>query len=83
MKMRVVVDGSDHARRVIAAVAKLAPRIIGGPHERVLADARAEARADGLNTLGTHGRGALGTLFLGLVAQRVLHGTRLPLLLVH
>jgi len=142
MKMLVAVDGSDHARRAIATVAKLAPQIIGGvqvvllhvgvpmvyygelppydmgaleetqreQRERVLADALAEARAGGLNQLstqsavgepaaeilrvaveqgvdqivmGTHGRGALGTLFIGSVAQRVLHGAKLPVLLVH
>lgn len=142
MKMLVAVDGSDHARRAIATVAKLAPQIIGGvqvvllhvgapmvyygelppfdmgaleesqraQRERVLADALAEARAGGLNLLstqsaigepaaeilrvaaeqgvdqivmGTHGRGALGTLFIGSVAQRVLHGAKLPVLLVH
>ncbi len=33
--------------------------------------------------MGTHGRGAIGTLFLGSVAQRVLHGATVPVLLVH
>ncbi len=142
MKMLVAVDGSEHARRAIGTVAKLAPQIIGGvqvvllhvgvpmvyygelpPYdmgaleeaqrehrERVLADALAEARAGGLSELstqsaigepaaeilrvaaeqgvdqivmGTHGRGALGTLFIGSVAQRVLHGAQRPVLLVH
>ena len=32
--------------------------------------------------MGTHGRGPLGTLFLGSVAQRVLHLVDLPVLLV-
>lgn len=32
--------------------------------------------------MGTHGRGQLGTLFLGSVAQRVLHGATVPVLLV-
>jgi nucleotide-binding universal stress UspA family protein len=32
--------------------------------------------------MGTHGRGALGSLFLGSVAQRVIHLTSLPVLLV-
>lgn len=31
--------------------------------------------------MGTHGRDAPGTLFLGSVAQRVLHGAKAPLLL--
>lgn len=32
--------------------------------------------------LGTHGRGAMGSLFLGSVAQRVAHLSSLPVLLV-
>jgi nucleotide-binding universal stress UspA family protein len=142
MKLLVAVDGSEHARRAIGTVAKLAPKLkdgvsvvllhVGEPlvfygelppydmgaieeaqreqRERVLAEARADARAGGLGdvhtlsavgepaaeilrvaaeqgvdqiVMGTHGRGALGTLFLGSVAQRVLHGARQPVLLVH
>lgn len=32
--------------------------------------------------LGTHGRGAVGNLFLGSVAQRVVHMAPVPVLLV-
>jgi len=32
--------------------------------------------------MGTHGRGAMGNLFLGSVAQRVIHLAKLPVLLV-
>jgi nucleotide-binding universal stress UspA family protein len=32
--------------------------------------------------MGTHGRSAAGSLFLGSVAQRVLHLSALPVLLV-
>lgn len=142
MKMLVAVDGSAHSRRAIDAVARLAPKIVGGvrvvllnvgeapryygdlppfdaepleraqrqQQERLLGEALADARAGGLGdvstqsaigepaaeilrvaaehavdqiVMGTHGRGALGTLFLGSVAQRVLHGATVPVLLVH
>jgi nucleotide-binding universal stress UspA family protein len=32
--------------------------------------------------MGTHGKGAIGTLFLGSVAQRVVHLSKVPVLLV-
>jgi nucleotide-binding universal stress UspA family protein len=32
--------------------------------------------------MGTHGRGAVGSLLLGSVAQRVVHGAKVPVLLV-
>lgn len=32
--------------------------------------------------MGTHGRGALGSLFIGSVAQRVVHLSKVPVLLV-
>jgi nucleotide-binding universal stress UspA family protein len=54
---------------------------IGEPAAEILRVA-AEQGVDQI-VMGTHGRGALGTLFLGSVAQRVLHGAKLPVLLVH
>jgi nucleotide-binding universal stress UspA family protein len=42
----------------------------------------AEERGVDQIVMGTHGKGALGTLFLGSVAQRVVHLTKLPVLLV-
>ena len=41
----------------------------------------AELGADQI-VLGTHGRGALGSLFMGSVAQRVVHLSAVPVLLV-
>ena len=140
MKMLIAVDGSDHARRAIEAVARLAAQAqavevlllnVGDAmvyygelppfdyeaieraqrqhQEQLLEQAMAQARASGLEkvstqsavgapareivrvaeergvdqiVMGTHGRGAMGTLFLGSVAQRVVHLAKVPVLLV-
>jgi nucleotide-binding universal stress UspA family protein len=42
----------------------------------------AEERGVDQIVMGTHGRGAVGSLFLGSVAQRVVHLTKVPVLLV-
>ena len=42
----------------------------------------AEERGVDQIVMGTHGRGAVGTLFLGSVAQRVVHQAKVPVLLV-
>jgi nucleotide-binding universal stress UspA family protein len=42
----------------------------------------AEERGVDQIVMGTHGRGAVGTLFLGSVAQRVVHQSKVPVLLV-
>ena len=55
-----------------AAVGYIAPEII-----RV-----AQAGDFDQIVMGTHGRGAVGSLFLGSVAQRVVHLSTLPVLLV-
>lgn len=140
LKMLIAVDGSDHARRAVEAVARLAAqmpavevvllnvadaavyygelppfdyesieRMRRQHQERVLEEALAHARGCGLQALstqsavgmaaseivrvaeqravdqivmGTHGKGALGSLFLGSVAQRVVHLAKVPVLLV-
>jgi len=140
MKKLIAVDGSEHARRAIEAVARLAKQmqsvevvllnvadamVFYGElppfdfeaveraqrqhQEQLLAEAVAQARASGLQNvlsqsavglaaqeilrvadergveqivMGTHGRGAVGSLLLGSVAQRVVHQAKVPVLLV-
>jgi len=140
MKMLIAVDGSEHARRAIEAVARLAKQmqsvevvllnvadamVFYGElppfdleaveraqryhQEKLLAEAEAQARACGLQNvisqsavglaaqeilrvadergveqivMGTHGRGVVGSLLLGSVAQRVVHQAKVPVLLV-
>jgi nucleotide-binding universal stress UspA family protein len=53
---------------------------IGEPASEILRVA-AEHGVDQI-VMGTHGRGAIATLLIGSVAQRVLHEARVPVLLV-
>ncbi len=140
LKFLIAVDDSDHSRRAVEAVARLAPQTKGlevvlinvreSPlyygelppydyesidrlHRRrqdtLLESALAQARQCGLEqvtteaamgspaneivsaadqrtvdqiVIGTHGRGPVGTMFIGSVAQRVVHLSRIPVLLV-
>jgi nucleotide-binding universal stress UspA family protein len=139
-KVLIAVDGSEHARNAIEAVARFArggvspdvtlvnvrgwPVLLGEVavsgleqieeaekrfQERLLAQAQEQAKAAGLTVrstvaavgeaageivrvagenkadqivLGTRGMGALGSFFLGSVAQRVVHLAAVPVLLV-
>jgi nucleotide-binding universal stress UspA family protein len=53
----------------------------GGPGTEILN--AADERQASLIAMATHGRGGLGRLLLGSVAQRVLNRARVPLLLIH
>ncbi len=52
----------------------------GAPADAIVRVAK-ECAADQI-VMGTHGRGALGSLFIGSVAQRVVHLASVPVLLV-
>ena len=77
---RVLADALADARAAgLGEAATLSA--VGEPAAEILRVA-AEQGVDQI-VMGTHGRGALGTLFIGSVAQRVLHGAKVPVLLVH
>jgi nucleotide-binding universal stress UspA family protein len=52
-----------------------------GPLAQTIADYAAEQACDSI-VMGTHGRGGLTDLFLGSVASKVVHLTRLPVTLI-
>lgn len=55
--------------------------VLEGPIGRTIAE-HAERRGCDAIVMGRHGESALGDLLMGSVAQRVLHASRLPVLLV-
>ena len=56
-------------------------RVFQGPVAQGITSAAADARAD-LIVIGTHGRGRLGRLLLGSVAERVVRISKIPVLCV-
>lgn len=61
----------------LAVTGKMA--LVGEPASEIVRAAE-ECGADQI-AMGTHGRGALGNLFIGSVAQRVVHLSKVPVLL--
>jgi nucleotide-binding universal stress UspA family protein len=57
------------------------PHIGVGDAARVILDYAAEKAVDEI-VMGSHGRGALAGAFVGSVAQKVVHGTAVPVVLV-
>jgi nucleotide-binding universal stress UspA family protein len=53
---------------------------VGAPAQEIVRVA--EERGVDQIVMGTHGRGTMGALFLGSVAQRVVHQAKVPVLLV-
>ena len=76
---RVLAEAKARAEQLGLVVAALERAV--GPAGPEIVRVATEHSVDQV-VMGTHGRGALGRLFLGSVAQRVLHGWSGPLLLV-
>ena len=70
-----VAASTGHVRRV-RAVTK-----VGGPVEQILE--YADAQNIDLIVIGTHGRGLVGQMLLGSVAERVVRRAKMPVLTVH
>jgi nucleotide-binding universal stress UspA family protein len=56
-------------------------KVLVGPVAPTIADYAAEQGCDSI-VMGTHGRGGLADLFMGSVAAKVIHLTRLPVTLI-
>jgi nucleotide-binding universal stress UspA family protein len=79
----------DEARKVLDPIERFLKRhdirftttwLVGPPVDEILAAAR-RSKAQ-LIAMGTHGHGLLGRVLMGSVAQRVLAGSTVPVLLV-
>lgn len=70
-----VAASTGHGRRV-RAVTK-----VGAPVEQILE--YADAQKIDLIVIGTHGRGLVGQMLLGSVAERVVRRAKMPVLTVH
>jgi nucleotide-binding universal stress UspA family protein len=79
----------DEARKVLEPIERFLKRhdvaftttwVIGAPTDAILA--LAQQRKVQMIAMGTHGHGLLGRVLMGSVAQRVLAGSPVPVLLV-
>jgi nucleotide-binding universal stress UspA family protein len=61
---------------------KYSAKMRTGPIAESIA-AEADATKSDYLVMGTHGRTALGSMVLGSVANRVLHLTKVPIVLIH
>ncbi|MFT3756905.1 MAG: universal stress protein [Pseudoxanthomonas sp.] len=85
--------GRYYDKQAEAALAKIRPlvkraklevqelRAIGIPEQSIVDEAKA-AKAD-LIIMGSHGKGALKSLLIGSVAQKVIASSKVPVLVVH
>jgi nucleotide-binding universal stress UspA family protein len=69
------------AKARLAGVKASGQMHLGVPYDEILRFAKAQ-KADAI-VMGTHGRGGLKRLFLGSVAESVLHGAACPVIVVH
>ncbi|MBI5257223.1 MAG: universal stress protein [Burkholderiales bacterium] len=76
---KILADARDLAEQSGLKVESVQRRV--GLAAQELVSVAAEHAVDQI-AMGTHGRGAIGSLFLGSVAQRVLHVATVPVLLV-
>ncbi len=72
---------ADAQQQALGAGLAVADKVaaVGEPASEIVRAAQ-ECGADQI-VMGTHGRGALGSLFIGSVAQRVVHLSKVPVLL--
>lgn len=78
-RARAVLDAA--AERLKAADCRYTLEQVEGEAAETIARRAAELGCESI-TMGTHGLGSLGILFLGSVAQRVVHYTAVPVTLV-
>jgi nucleotide-binding universal stress UspA family protein len=85
-EVSVVAEAEDYLEQIAArlrerGVGRVVTSVWYGPPAPSIVEA-AEARKADLIVMSTHGRSGLGRLILGSVAESVLRGTRIPILLV-